>query len=95
MEDDSPETVAMGLELLAQCTTHLRLNRTTLSVREVAQLETIRDSLLDILTESNHRRLCTTLLGLSSKLGHVRYGYSQTYWDDFLRYYHAKTTLER
>jgi len=83
---------AYGLELLHQCTTHLMLTRGSVGedVRDTAQIEIIREALLDILTETSFKRLCSTLSGVNDSLGSIRYTYSQAYWDSFLQYYHSK-----
>ena len=74
------------LELIEQCTIWLRLHsKSYLYDPERRQIELIRDSTLEILTESNYKRLCQNFILLSKALGDSRYSYSQEYWQKYIR----------
>jgi len=74
------------LELIAQCTAYLVSipESTAVNAIEHKQVELIRESLLEIVTEHNYRRLSRNLIDLASKLGDIRYSYSQEFWRRYL-----------
>jgi hypothetical protein len=83
----------LGVDLLTQLTTHLRVCQ-SMQLKERLQIEYIRDTLLDTITETNFKRLCSILIDLQNKLGHISYGDAGGYMTKYLEYYHEKTTLE-